>query len=85
MACYNCIAGDLVQVNEVGEVEEYRCNLCGYTIKYECSNCEKVLEPGEGTAVEGIDGLPAMLCRDCTSSNEEDEDLETDWDVTISD
>ncbi len=24
MACYNCIAGDLVQVNGMGETDEYR-------------------------------------------------------------
>ncbi|MEK5400661.1 hypothetical protein [Paenibacillus sp. FSL K6-2859] len=83
MSCFNCIVGDLVQVNVVGEVDEYKCNLCGFTIKNECGNCERVLAPGEGKLVEGIDRLPVMLCRDCAPSDEEDEDLETDWDVTI--
>ena len=83
MACYNCIVGDFVQINKAGEVEEYRCNLCGFTIKYDCNNCEKILEPGEGTAIEGSDRLPVMLCRVCAPSDGENEDLETDWDVNI--
>lgn len=83
MACYNCIAGDLIQINKEGELEEYRCNLCGFTIKYECDHCDKGLDPGEGTPAEGRDGLPVMLCRDCAPSHEESEDMETDWDVNI--
>ncbi len=39
--------------------------------------------PGEGTAIEGSDRLPVMLCRVCAPSDGENEDLETDWDVNI--